>query len=77
MRFRLAVFRTGRRRSRRPGHRFLSLHADSLLVRTLGKKKLHALQLSERGGELFCADRGERVTIGGRAVTYMSGTLRI
>lgn len=43
----------------------------------LGKKELHALQLSERGGELFCADRGERVTIGGRAVTYMSGTIRI
>jgi len=43
----------------------------------LGKKELHALQFSERGGELFCADRGERVAIGGRAVTYMSGTIRI
>jgi PhzF family phenazine biosynthesis protein len=43
----------------------------------LGKKELHALQLSERGGELFCTDRGERVTIGGRSVTYMSGTIRI
>jgi PhzF family phenazine biosynthesis protein len=43
----------------------------------LGKKELYALQLSERGGELFCADRGERVAIGGRAVTYMSGTIRI
>jgi PhzF family phenazine biosynthesis protein len=43
----------------------------------LQKKKLHALQVSERGGELFCEDRGERVTIGGRAVTYLSGTIRI
>lgn len=43
----------------------------------LGKKKLHAMQLSERGGELFCEDRGERVSIGGKAVTYMSGTIRI
>jgi PhzF family phenazine biosynthesis protein len=43
----------------------------------LGKKELHAFQLSERGGELFCINRGERVSIGGRAVTYQSGTIRI
>jgi PhzF family phenazine biosynthesis protein len=43
----------------------------------LGRKKLHALQLSERGGELFCEDRGDRVLIGGRAVTYLSGTIQI
>lgn len=43
----------------------------------LGKKDLHALQLSKRGGELFCTDRGDRITIGGRAVTYLSGTLLI
>lgn len=43
----------------------------------LGKKELHALQLSKRGGELFCADRGHRVSIGGRAVAYLSGTIRI
>ena len=43
----------------------------------LGKKQLHALQLSERGGELFCFDKGERVAIGGRAVTYLSGILRV
>ena len=43
----------------------------------LGKKELHAFQLSERGGELFCIDRGERVSIGGKAVTYLSGTIRI
>ncbi len=43
----------------------------------LGKKQLHALQLSGRGGELFCVDMESRVLIGGRAVTYLSGTIRI
>jgi PhzF family phenazine biosynthesis protein len=43
----------------------------------LNKKDLHAFQLSERGGELFCGDKGGRVSIGGRAVTYLSGTIRI
>jgi PhzF family phenazine biosynthesis protein len=43
----------------------------------LGKRDLHAFQLSERGGELFCLDRGARVSIGGRAVAYQSGTIRI
>jgi len=41
----------------------------------LGKKDLHAFQLSNRGGELFCKDRGDRVSIGGRSVTYLSGTI--
>lgn len=43
----------------------------------LGKKELHAFQVSERGGELFCTDLGDRVTIGGRAVTYLAGTITI
>jgi PhzF family phenazine biosynthesis protein len=38
---------------------------------------LRALQVSSRGGELFCAHRGERVAIGGRAVTYSSGFLHV
>jgi predicted PhzF superfamily epimerase YddE/YHI9 len=42
-----------------------------------GKEKLHAIQLSARGGELFCTDRGARVTIGGRAVEYLSGKLTV
>jgi predicted PhzF superfamily epimerase YddE/YHI9 len=36
----------------------------------LGKATLHAHQLSARGGELFCENKGERVTISGRAVCY-------
>jgi PhzF family phenazine biosynthesis protein len=43
----------------------------------LGKKKLHALQVSPRGGELFCEDRGDRVAISGRAVRYLEGTIEI
>ena len=43
----------------------------------LGKKDLHALQVSERGGELFCRDMGERVIISGRAVKYLQGTITI
>ncbi len=43
----------------------------------LKKKDLHALQLSKRGGELFCENRGDRVAIGGRCVTYLSGSITI
>jgi len=43
----------------------------------LGKKDLHAFQLSRRGGEMFCEDRGDRVSIGGRCVTYLSGTITV
>ena len=43
----------------------------------LGKKEMHALQLSERGGALFCVDRGDRVVIGGRAITFLTGTIHI
>jgi PhzF family phenazine biosynthesis protein len=41
----------------------------------LGKKKLHAYQASPRGGELWCEDRGERVTISGKAVRFFEGTI--
>jgi predicted PhzF superfamily epimerase YddE/YHI9 len=43
----------------------------------LGKVRLHARQLSRRGGELWCEVRGERVEISGRAVLYLSGSIRI
>ncbi|MCP3954952.1 MAG: PhzF family phenazine biosynthesis protein [Desulfobacterales bacterium] len=41
----------------------------------LGKKKLHALQVSARGGELFCEDRGDRVLMAGNAVLFARGEL--
>jgi predicted PhzF superfamily epimerase YddE/YHI9 len=43
----------------------------------LSKQKLHARQLPKRGGELFCENRGERVGIGGDAVTYVEGKLHL
>jgi PhzF family phenazine biosynthesis protein len=41
----------------------------------LGRQQLVARQISPRGGELFCEDRGGRVRIGGHAVTYLKGTI--
>jgi len=43
----------------------------------LGKDRLHALQVSARGGELFCMPRGQRVAIAGRAVLYMKGAVDV
>lgn len=41
----------------------------------LGKTSLHARQVSARGGELFCENRGARVSIAGHAVTVSKGEL--
>jgi predicted PhzF superfamily epimerase YddE/YHI9 len=41
----------------------------------LGKEVLHARQVSARGGELYCQDGGERVRIGGTAVTFLTGEI--
>ena len=43
----------------------------------LGKRELYARQISKRGGELFCEDRGARVGIGGNAVTYIEGKINV
>jgi predicted PhzF superfamily epimerase YddE/YHI9 len=43
----------------------------------LGRPHLRARQISKRGGELKCEDRGERVTIAGRAVKYLEGTIEV
>jgi predicted PhzF superfamily epimerase YddE/YHI9 len=43
----------------------------------LGKSQLHARQLSERGGELWCEMAGDRVILKGNAVLTMQGTLVI
>lgn len=45
--------------------------------RRLGKRRLHALQVSARGGDLVCDDLGERVAIGGRVAPYLEGKIRI
>lgn len=43
----------------------------------LGRSQLWARQVSARGGELLCELRGERVGIGGHAVTYSTGFLHV
>jgi PhzF family phenazine biosynthesis protein len=43
----------------------------------LGKTTMTARQLSQRGGELVCEQRGERVMMGGSCVFYMKGEIRI
>lgn len=44
---------------------------------TLKKTELTALQLSERGGRLWCKLSGNRVLIAGRVVTYLRGEIEI
>jgi PhzF family phenazine biosynthesis protein len=43
----------------------------------LGKKRLHARQVSARGGELWCEQAGDRVKISGYAVLYLKGTIEV
>ena len=43
--------------------------------RRLSKNDLHAKQLSERGGEMTCQLKGERVNISASAITIIKGSL--
>lgn len=43
----------------------------------LGADKLHARQVSCRGGEVFCEALGNRVKIAGKAVKYLAGEIEI
>jgi PhzF family phenazine biosynthesis protein len=43
----------------------------------LNKTQLHAFQISQRGGELFCELSGDRVKIAGNAVKYLEGTIEV
>ena len=44
----------------------------------LGKKKMHALQLSQRGGELWVEQvNDKRVTISGECIFYMKGEINL
>jgi PhzF family phenazine biosynthesis protein len=43
----------------------------------LGKKKLMARQISQRGGELGCELRGDRVLLRGHAAFYLKGELTV
>ena len=46
-------------------------------ARKLNKQEMLAKQLSRRGGELLCHNRGDRVLIGGRARTYLKGAFKV
>lgn len=43
----------------------------------LNKNKFVALQLSERGGKLYCTDLGEMVKMSGEAVSYLEGFINV
>lgn len=43
----------------------------------LGKKTLYARQVSARGGELYCEDRGPTIDIAGHAVLYLRGEIDV
>jgi len=55
--------------------------AHSTLVpywaKRLGKTKLHARQISQRGGELLCELHGDRVVMAGRASLYLEGKIHV
>jgi PhzF family phenazine biosynthesis protein len=46
-------------------------------AKVLGKTKLHARQISARGGELWCELKGERVTMAGHVAAYLEGTIEV
>lgn len=43
----------------------------------LNKTRMYAKQLSERGGELWCEDHGERVKMAGYCTFYMKGEIHL
>lgn len=43
----------------------------------MGKTKIHSRQLSPRGGDLWCEDRGATVIIAGEASLVIDGTIRL
>ena len=43
----------------------------------LCKTEMHALQLSKRGGEIWCEHRGDRVIMKGKAAFYMKGEIEL
>ena len=43
----------------------------------LNKHELHALQLSKRGGALWCEQKGDRVIMKGKGIFYMKGEISL
>lgn len=57
-------------------HCTLAPYWSNLLDREDGEE-MHARQVSRRGGEVWCADRGERVSLGGTAARYLEGVITV
>ena len=45
-------------------------------AKRFGKKKLHAIQLSERGGVFCCEDMGKEIVLRGSAEEFMAGEIK-
>ena len=43
----------------------------------LNKKNMTALQLSKRGGTIYCEQKGDRVLMAGNCIFYMKGEIQI
>ncbi|EDL64505.1 PhzF family phenazine biosynthesis protein [Bacillus sp. SG-1] len=43
----------------------------------LNQSKLTALQLSQRGGKLYCKDLGDKIKMAGEAVAYLEGYINV
>lgn len=46
-------------------------------AKRLGKSEMFARQVSARGGEIWCRDRGDRVTIAGTCAPYLDGWIEV
>ena len=46
-------------------------------AKRMGKQQIHSRQLSPRGGDLWCEDRGGAVVIGGETGLIIDGTIRL
>ncbi len=46
-------------------------------ARRMGRTKIHSRQLSPRGGDLWCEDKGEAITIGGETSLVIDGHIRL
>ena len=46
-------------------------------ARKMGKAGIHSRQLSARGGDLWCKDKGEQVAIAGETCLVLAGNLRL
>ena len=76
LRFRLALLRAGRRHRRGSGDRIGARLPGAVLERAPGEDGVVAYQASPRGGVVRVRVNGDRVLLGGQAVTVLRGELQ-